>query len=88
VGSLPDGASWSGAQDMAGNVWEWVNDWYLPFEGSEFDHEDFGQQYKVIRGGSWNLESYYMRAAQRNLVYFPHISFEHIGFRCMLPTVL
>lgn len=28
VGSKPEGMSWIGAYDMAGNVWEWVNDWH------------------------------------------------------------
>lgn len=57
VGSLPAGASPCGALDLAGNVWEWVADWYAadtyrqpsstaptgPASGSA----------RVIRGGSW-----------------------------------
>jgi len=86
VGSLPKGDSWCGAKDMAGNVWEWVANWYLPYPGSQHDNEDFGQTFKVIRGGGWNLEPYYLRAAQRNLEYMPHISLEHTGFRCVVPV--
>ena len=39
IGSYPKGASQYGCMDMAGNVWEWVNDWYDRFYYHNFSNE-------------------------------------------------
>ena len=57
VGSYPSGASPYGLLDMAGNVWEWVHDWYSStyYSTSPYDNPtgpDTGT-YKVLRGGGW-----------------------------------
>jgi formylglycine-generating enzyme required for sulfatase activity len=57
VGSYPDGASPYGAMDMAGNVWEWVADWfnadyYSMAPGRNPRGSDSGSS-RVLRGGSW-----------------------------------
>jgi eukaryotic-like serine/threonine-protein kinase len=56
VGSFPKGASRYGVQDVVGNVWEWVADWYGPYASTE--QRDPGGppagDERVIRGGSWN----------------------------------
>jgi formylglycine-generating enzyme required for sulfatase activity len=56
VGSFPKGASRYGVQDVVGNVWEWVADWYGDYgkEESKAPTGPAGGQEKVIRGGSWN----------------------------------
>jgi len=56
-GSYPKGASPYGVQDMAGNVFEWVNDWYQVdyFNTSPYKNPkgpDIGG-YRVLKGGSW-----------------------------------
>lgn len=58
VGFYPTGKSFYGAYDMAGNVWEWVNDWY---DSGYYDESLLSNPvgpasggYRVMRGGSWN----------------------------------
>ncbi|NLT48582.1 MAG: formylglycine-generating enzyme family protein [Clostridiales bacterium] len=91
VGSYPSGASLYGALDMAGNVWEWVSDWYSstyysnspyanptgPVSGSE----------KVLRGGSLVNYRYYLRTGSR-VSWSQGSSYNDsgFGFRCASPV--
>jgi formylglycine-generating enzyme required for sulfatase activity len=75
--------------DVAGNVYEWVNDYYSP--NSYYSEEIVdpkgpnGGDERVVRGGSWLLELFEVRPADR-LPYKPAMGFNYVGFRVILPN--
>jgi formylglycine-generating enzyme required for sulfatase activity len=90
VGSYPGGASPYGALDMAGNVWEWVADWYDSGYYSRSPGENpqgpASGEYRGLRGGSWDYARISARSAYRNW-YYPDSRFYDFGFRCVVsPT--
>jgi formylglycine-generating enzyme required for sulfatase activity len=70
VGSFKPNAF--GLYDMAGNVWQWVQDCYhedykeAPADGSAWIRENCSR--RVVRGGSWYNDPQVLRAADRDRV--------------------
>lgn len=86
VGNYPQGASPYGVLDMAGNVWEWVNDWYDPdyYQQQSVWSNPAGpstRSGRVLRGGSWSDGASVIRSSFR-LGYFPMDWYAFYGFRC------
>ncbi len=76
-----------GLYDVAGNVWEWVQDYWhenykgAPENGSAWQHENDGDfRQRVIRGGSWNAKPEFVRSSFR-LQFNPGNRGYGIGFR-------
>lgn len=80
VGSYPPNA-W-GLYDMHGNVWEWCSDWYADYPTNAQDNPQGPSlgTLKVLRGGSWYLNAFYMRSALRRNA-FPDSYHGTRGFR-------
>jgi formylglycine-generating enzyme required for sulfatase activity len=84
VGSYEAGASWCGALDMVGNVWEWVWDWYGYYPSEENPGWLASEmQNRVIRGGAWDTDGRHARCSFRSW-FDPAQSHDSIGFRCSI----
>jgi formylglycine-generating enzyme required for sulfatase activity len=81
VGSFPAGASPYGVMDMAGNVWEWVEDWYKAYPGSTYQSGYFGERFRVDRGGGWFSEADLARTSNRSSSSHD-LANDDVGFRC------
>jgi formylglycine-generating enzyme required for sulfatase activity len=87
VGSYKEDKSPYGVYDMAGNVMEWVDDWYGPYPGNTIPSKDYGEHYRVLRGGTAGIEGHYVlgsifsRASARHY-YIPTEGGDDAGFRC------
>jgi formylglycine-generating enzyme required for sulfatase activity len=84
VGSFPAGASPAGVLDMAGNVREWVADFYGPYPAGP-QRDPTGPptgEHRVVRGGSWNMTmATFLRSAYRSRDH-QDLRLWFIGFRC------
>jgi formylglycine-generating enzyme required for sulfatase activity len=83
------GANNYGLYDMAGNVWEWCNDWFSetyysvsPAYNPHGPNEPDSSNYRVRRGGSWGDDrAYLIRVAERDMTPMAEVRVWGVGFR-------
>jgi len=85
VDSMPEGKSPYGIYHMAGNVKEWVDDWFDREYYTE-NHKinpkgQIGGEFKVLRGGSWRDLTVFIYSSFRNNSP-PATAMDDYGFRC------
>jgi len=85
VGSYPRGASWCGALDLVGNVFEWTADWIGDYPSTAQVNPtgpETGRE-KVIRGGGWHYHQASLRGVARAKIA-PDKRYNPLGFRCVI----
>lgn len=68
VGSIAANASWCGAMDLAGNVYEWVSGGFHGYEGTGGLEAKEGRAFDVLRGGSFYTMAECLKGSYRHLV--------------------
>jgi iron(II)-dependent oxidoreductase len=72
VGAYPGGASAYGVEQLIGDVWEWTSSRFAPWPGfapmlyATYSEPFFGQELRVLRGGSWAVGATTIRPSFRN----------------------
>ena len=95
MGKYLEGGSPYGALDMAGNVWEWVSDWYsATYYASSPPSNPLGPENqglledalrsRVLRGGAFIGSVDDVRSANRSGFLMPDQVSDNLGFRCAM----
>ena len=86
IGSYPKDRSEYGVMDMAGNAYEWVNDWYKAYPNSDYTNKYLGEKSKSVRGSGFGKDGHYFLEHYQRAAYRTHLHPEVIqagqGFRC------
>lgn len=86
AGAFEKGVSQYGVHDMSGNVWEWTSSRYEAYPGNTRKSENYGGNYRTLKGGSWWDCSFYkcgISAPVYNRSFFhPKTKNNSFGFRC------
>lgn len=75
------GCSPYGCADMAGNVYEWTSSWYQAYPGNADVNVQYGQIFRVLRGGSFQSDRFGVRCARRHYDRMDATRPDY-GFRC------
>lgn len=85
VGTLPEGGSPSGCQQMIGDVWEWTSSEFTGYPGFKSGFDEYNDKWfanqKVLRGGSFATPSMSIRGSYRNFFRLDE-RWLFSGFRC------
>jgi formylglycine-generating enzyme required for sulfatase activity len=82
MGNFKEDVSEYGVHDLAGNVSEWVEEWFAPYPGNPMTSYEERNKYRVLRGGSWDYAHSIANGYHRQYA-LPQSQMTAIGFRCV-----